>query len=626
MVAPAAPVPPRPRTPRAPNERARGRPTGQARDTLGRAHPRRPPSPARKPSTYQGVPARDRHRQPAERHGRDRRRVLGGGAAAQPDVGDGLRRRALQPPAARPVGGRARGRDRGGPPRVRRGGRAPGRDLSNEDRITRDMLQRARGARGARTRRSHAYEVREVDQIYGPQTRAAPGRDVPARRHARAPRARGSTGCRAYGPYIDAHIEILHEGLGRRAGRRARIVAERTIDQLRRLVDTPLDQAVIPSLARRSRRTRTASASARSSGRRATRRNRRYLEALLGRVPRGDARGARDSSSAPDGEAPLPPLHPPLDDARPGARGRPPGRPRRARHDRRGAAGDRAAARASATTSTRYRPLAHRRPGEPRPRSVEELVARATEDIERAGAIAPQVFGTAAAGWRASSSPSSRSRRRTRRSRTTTRRRSTARGPASTTSTPTTCRAGRTTSSRRRRTTRRSRVTTSRSRSRWSTRRSTCSAGWARALVAGAFVEGWGLYAERLADELGLYRDDGERLGMLDAQAWRAARLIVDSGMHGLGWSRQQSIDWLLKTGLSDDRRRDRDRPLHRVAGPGPHLHDRDARDPPAAPGARGARRRPVRHHARSTTQLIGHGSLPLATLARSCRAGSPRA
>ena len=71
-------------------------------------------------------------------------------------------------------------------------------------------------------------------------------------------------------------------------------------------------------------------------------------------------------------------------------------------------------------------------------------------------------------------------------------------------------------------------------------------------ITGAAFVEGWGLYAERLADELGLYRNHGERLGMLDAQAWRASRLIVDSGMHGLGWSRQQSIDWLLKTGLSE--------------------------------------------------------------------------
>ena len=71
-------------------------------------------------------------------------------------------------------------------------------------------------------------------------------------------------------------------------------------------------------------------------------------------------------------------------------------------------------------------------------------------------------------------------------------------------------------------------------------------------LAGGAYVEGWGLYSERLADELGLYRNAAERFGMLDAQAWRASRLIVDSGMHGLGWSRQQSMDWLLATGLSD--------------------------------------------------------------------------
>ena len=70
--------------------------------------------------------------------------------------------------------------------------------------------------------------------------------------------------------------------------------------------------------------------------------------------------------------------------------------------------------------------------------------------------------------------------------------------------------------------------------------------------AAGAYLEGWGLYAERLADELGLYRSTAERFGMLDAQAWRASRLIVDSGMHALGWSRQQSIDWLLDTGLSE--------------------------------------------------------------------------
>ena len=62
-----------------------------------------------------------------------------------------------------------------------------------------------------------------------------------------------------------------------------------------------------------------------------------------------------------------------------------------------------------------------------------------------------------------------------------------------------------------------------------------------------AHTEGWGLYAERLADEMGLYSGDVDRLGMLTADAWRAGRLVVDTGMHALGWSREQAIDWLLK-------------------------------------------------------------------------------
>ena len=57
-----------------------------------------------------------------------------------------------------------------------------------------------------------------------------------------------------------------------------------------------------------------------------------------------------------------------------------------------------------------------------------------------------------------------------------------------------------------------------------------------------AFCEGWGLYSERLADEMGLYVDDWERLGMLEAQAHRAARLITDTGIHALGWSRADAI------------------------------------------------------------------------------------
>jgi uncharacterized protein (DUF885 family) len=64
-----------------------------------------------------------------------------------------------------------------------------------------------------------------------------------------------------------------------------------------------------------------------------------------------------------------------------------------------------------------------------------------------------------------------------------------------------------------------------------------------------AFAEGWGLYSERLADEMGLYEDDYQRLGMLDAQGWRANRLITDTGIHALGWDRERAIDQMLQAG-----------------------------------------------------------------------------
>jgi uncharacterized protein (DUF885 family) len=60
-----------------------------------------------------------------------------------------------------------------------------------------------------------------------------------------------------------------------------------------------------------------------------------------------------------------------------------------------------------------------------------------------------------------------------------------------------------------------------------------------------AYVEGWALYTERLCDELGLYSGDLDRLGLLSFDAWRACRLVVDSGLHAFGWSRQQAIDYL---------------------------------------------------------------------------------
>jgi uncharacterized protein (DUF885 family) len=131
-----------------------------------------------------------------------------------------------------------------------------------------------------------------------------------------------------------------------------------------------------------------------------------------------------------------------------------------------------------------------------------------------------------------------------------------------------------------------------------------------------AYIEGWGLYAERLADEMGLYLDAAERFGMLDGQAWRAARLVVDTGIHAFHWPRERSIGHLREVGLTE---------TNAVIET-----DRYICQPAQALTYKVGQREIERLRAEAAARLgsafdlrafhdavLGHGTLPLATLAR---------
>ncbi len=131
-----------------------------------------------------------------------------------------------------------------------------------------------------------------------------------------------------------------------------------------------------------------------------------------------------------------------------------------------------------------------------------------------------------------------------------------------------------------------------------------------------AYVEGWGLYSERLADEMGLYLNSAERFGMLDGQAWRAARLVVDTGIHAFQWPRERSVAQLLEAGLSEtDAAIETDR---YICLPAQALtYKVGQREIERLRSEAAARLGPAFNLRAFHDAILGHGTLPLATLAR---------
>ncbi|MEO6171616.1 MAG: DUF885 family protein, partial [Arenimonas sp.] len=68
-----------------------------------------------------------------------------------------------------------------------------------------------------------------------------------------------------------------------------------------------------------------------------------------------------------------------------------------------------------------------------------------------------------------------------------------------------------------------------------------------------AFAEGWGLYSESLGKDLGVYTDPYQYYGRLQAEMWRAIRLVVDTGIHSKGWTRQQVLDYMYANSTASE-------------------------------------------------------------------------
>ena len=484
----------------------------------------------------------------------------------------------------------------------------PATGLSIEDRITRDMLIVIADL-SVEEDEQGTHRLRVVDQIGGPQTLLPQicqfqSADTPERLEKFLARLR------AYPAFMAANADILRESLA--TGLTApRIVAERTVQQLERLLAIPISEAIVPTMAK------VASKEDRERVRDVVRDEVYPADAAFLEVLRGKYLAATREEpglwSAPNGDA----LYrtqirawttldlEPEDVHRIGLE-----------ELEVTEAGRREIAEAAGfgTDTKAYRASLAADPTN-QPGSKEELLARAREDIDRAMAVAPRYFGTlpragievrAVEEFKEKDAPFAYY------------------FPPSTDGTRPGIYYANGYDLPSRKYTKLASTTYHEAvpghhfqiaLEMENPRLNTFRRLGAR-IVGGAYVEGWGLYSEKLADEMGLFRNEAERFGMLDAVAWRAARLVVDTGLHALRWTREQSVDFLLGAGLSEtDAVIETDR---YIAWPGQALTYmigcREIEKLRREIGVRDGSGFELRafHDA-----LLGHGSLPLATLRR---------
>ena len=484
----------------------------------------------------------------------------------------------------------------------------PAEGLPTEERITRDML-RVVAELGIEEDDQRLHELRVVDQMGGPQQTlpqltSFQRADTPDRLEAFLARIHG------YRDYMAANADILRDGLA--SGLTApRIVAERTIAQIERMLEIPVEAAIVPSMVK------VASEADREAIREAIRDVAYPADAAFLAVLRDEYLPATREEpglwSAPNGDA----LYRTAMRSWTTLELDPEAVNRIGLEELDGIDAERrgiARAAGYGDDIDAYRESLEANPAN-KPRSKDELVARAAEDIERGLAAAPRWFGVLPrAGCEVRPVEEFKEKD----------------APFAYYYPPTTdgSRPGiyyangydlesraytklATTTYHEAVPGHHFQIALEMENPRLNTFRRLGSR-----MVGAAYVEGWGLYSERLADEMGLFRTEGERFGMLDAQAWRAARLVVDTGLHALRWPRQRSIDFLRMVGLSEtDAVIETDR---YICWPGQALtYKIGQREIERLRGQIAARDGSDFDIRTFHDAVLGHGSLPLATLSR---------